>query len=474
MGSSEVLDVNPPNSTANNEGGNPCLVTPVVEETKTGTAVRDQDERGGIGPPPDGGFIAWLQVFGSFFLFFNSWGIMNTFGVFQTYYESALPNSSPSAISWIGSLQAFLLRFIGVITGPLYDIGYFRTLIATGTFLVVFGTMMTSLGTQYWHFLLAQGFCVGLGAGCVYMPCVSVIPQYFTTKRGLATGVAATGSSFGGVLYPIIFRNLESSIGFGWAVRVMAFVSLATCSISFSLMRLRHHPSLSPKGRPAISSPSTNTAVTKKQTRSLLEPAAFKEPPYVFFCAAIFLGCISFFIPIFYIQSYAQSGSSSSHSISPHLATYLLAILNASSIVGRLGSGVLDRYAGPVNMLTLTSILTGTLSLCWIAIPPSTAGGLVTFAVFYGIFSGGFISLPAVAVTSLTTDMSRLGTRMGMNSAIGGFGSLCGSPIAGAILNGSGGWVGLKIFAGVTMLGTGLLMGATKVAKVGWKPWVKA
>jgi MFS family permease len=387
---------------------------------------------------------------------------MNTFGVFQTYYETLLPNSSPSAISWIGSLQVFLLRFVGVITGPLYDIGYFRTLIATGTFLVVFGTMMTSLGTQYWHFLLAQGFCVGLGAGWVFMPSVGVIPQYFSTKRGLATGVAATGSSLGGVLYPIIFRKLEASIGFGWAARVLAFVSLATCSISFSLMRLRHHPSLSPRGTPAVSSSSPDTSTKKKQTRPLLEPAAFKEPPYTILCIAIFLGCMSFFIPIFYLQSYAESGSPSSQSLSPNLATYLLAILNAASIFGRLGSGFLDRHAGPVNILILTSILTGTLSICWIAIPPSSAGGLVAFAALYGVFSGGFIPLPAVAVASLTTDMSRLGTRLGMNSAIGGFGSLCGPPIAGAILKGTGGWIGLKVFAGVAMLGTGVLMGATR------------
>lgn len=26
-----------------------------------------------LGLPPDGGFDAWLQVLGSFFLFFNSW-----------------------------------------------------------------------------------------------------------------------------------------------------------------------------------------------------------------------------------------------------------------------------------------------------------------------------------------------------------------------------------------------------------------
>lgn len=29
---------------------------------------------------PNGGTTAWLQVLASFFLFFNSWGIVNTFG----------------------------------------------------------------------------------------------------------------------------------------------------------------------------------------------------------------------------------------------------------------------------------------------------------------------------------------------------------------------------------------------------------
>lgn len=28
-----------------------------------------------LGPPPNGGFHAWLQVAGSFFLFFNSWWV---------------------------------------------------------------------------------------------------------------------------------------------------------------------------------------------------------------------------------------------------------------------------------------------------------------------------------------------------------------------------------------------------------------
>ena len=125
-------------------------------------------------------------------------GLINAFGVYQTYYEIGfLSNQSPSNISWIGSIQAFLLLIVGAVTGPLYDAGYFYYLIGTGSFLVVFGIMMTSLCTEYWQVMLAQAVCTGLGCGCIFVPCVAIIPQYFSTRKALATGVAASGSSLG-------------------------------------------------------------------------------------------------------------------------------------------------------------------------------------------------------------------------------------------------------------------------------------
>lgn len=39
---------------------------------------------------PNGGTKAWLQVLASFFLFFNSWGIVNTFGMFQDETSKAI------------------------------------------------------------------------------------------------------------------------------------------------------------------------------------------------------------------------------------------------------------------------------------------------------------------------------------------------------------------------------------------------
>lgn len=145
---------------------------------------------------PDGGFHAWLQVFCGFWAFLNSWGLVNAFGVFQDYYHTTLiPNNSNSDISWIGSIQAFLVCATTVIAGPIFDRGHSRILVMFGSIVAVSGMMMTSLCTKYWQLMLAQGLCVGIGSGCLFLPAIAIIPSYFTTKRALATGIAASGSS---------------------------------------------------------------------------------------------------------------------------------------------------------------------------------------------------------------------------------------------------------------------------------------
>lgn len=93
-------------------------------------------------PPPNGGTRAWLQVLGAFFLNFNTWGLLNTFGTFQSEYSTGfLSSSSQSSIAWIGSLQAFLMLVIGVLCGRALDAGYFYIDITLGVFLEVFGMM---------------------------------------------------------------------------------------------------------------------------------------------------------------------------------------------------------------------------------------------------------------------------------------------------------------------------------------------
>ena len=133
------------------------------------------------------------------------------------------------------------------------------------------GFMMTSLCTEYWQTLLAQAVCIGIGNACLFVPSVAILPQYFLKRRALANGIAASGSSFGGIIYPIVFRQLYPKIGFGWATRVLGFISLGTVLFSVAVMRVRVQP---------------------KQKRALFEIKAFKEPPYTLFCFGMFFGFI--------------------------------------------------------------------------------------------------------------------------------------------------------------------------------------
>ena len=41
------------------------------------------------GPPPDGGLKAWTQVAMAWVIIVTTWGYLNSFGVFQTYYTTA-------------------------------------------------------------------------------------------------------------------------------------------------------------------------------------------------------------------------------------------------------------------------------------------------------------------------------------------------------------------------------------------------
>ena len=55
--------------------------------------------------PPDVGLMPWLQVLGGFFVMFNSWGLLLSFGSYQTYYtihRGITDEQEPSNVAWIG------------------------------------------------------------------------------------------------------------------------------------------------------------------------------------------------------------------------------------------------------------------------------------------------------------------------------------------------------------------------------------
>ena len=232
------------------------------------------------GPPPDGGLRAWTQACMGHLTVCTTWGYISSFGVFQTYYVTAL-NHPPSDISWVGSMQIFLLFFVGTFSGRATDAGYFHLVTALGSFFQLLGVFMTSLSTTYWQLFLAQGLCTGLGNGLLFCPTLSLMSTYFTKKRSLAIGIAASGSATGGLVFPAIVQQLLPKIGFPWTVRVLGFVMLVLQAVTLTFSRTRLPP---------------------RKSGPLVEWGAFKELPYLLFSIGMFLNFWGLYFAFYYVR----------------------------------------------------------------------------------------------------------------------------------------------------------------------------
>lgn len=82
----------------------------------------DEKDRNQAEVPPKSSLRSILVAAGAACIFFCTLGLSNSFGTFEEYYlKHQLSDQSPSAISWIGSLQSFLQFFAGMLSGPLFD-----------------------------------------------------------------------------------------------------------------------------------------------------------------------------------------------------------------------------------------------------------------------------------------------------------------------------------------------------------------
>ncbi|KAH7103229.1 major facilitator superfamily domain-containing protein [Auriculariales sp. MPI-PUGE-AT-0066] len=364
---------------------------------------------------PDGGWEAWSVVIAGWLILFCTFGFVNAYGSLQVYYVRALEKSD-SQVAWIGSFQLWLQFSAGLVVGKVFDEGYGKALVVGGSALYILCVYMTSLCKEYWQVFLAQGLGMGLGLGILFLPAISVIPQWFGRKRALATGIVVSGSSVGGIVFPIMINKLIDSHGYAFAVRACAYIITGCLVIAASLIKFRIPGR---KHRPA---------------HMQLPPPDFKSimthKTYWVTIVAIFLIMWGLFLPIFFMQVFAELNG-----IDTNLAFYLLSILNAASVFGRIVPNFLADRFGCFNLLTSVSSCAAILIFVF---PLATSkGSIIVFALLYGFFSGAYVSLIPGCMTSLSSNFGEIGVRIGFANAIVSIAALTGSPIDGALL-GSG------------------------------------
>ncbi|KAJ4346291.1 hypothetical protein N0V95_005501 [Ascochyta clinopodiicola] len=364
------------------------------------------------GPPPDGGFRAWSQVFCAWLAIVNSWGFVNSFGAFQPYYETILPERV-STISWIGSVQACLVFGLGIFSGRALDRGWFRPTVALGIVVQLIGIFTMSAAHSYWQLLLTQGFCTGLGGGIFFVPIMGVCVTYFSKKKAMALGIVTSGTAMGGVLYPLVVRQLLGKVGFGWTVRVLGFMNVASLAFCIAFMRPRLPP---------------------RKTGPLVDWAAFKDAPY---CLQV-LGTCFLMPPVYCVYYFVASFARDKLGMQYTESLNLVIIVNGVGLPARILPGfVADRFIGVLNMQVIA--LCFNIIMLWVWLSVDSIASLYVWVVFYGIAAGAFQSLFPSVIGAYSPDITKTGTRLGMAFTVIGFSALVGGPISGALLQAADG-----------------------------------
>ena len=415
-----------------NQAANPNDLTPLHRDSSPAEA----------DPLPDGGFKAWLQVVISHLVNVNTFGYMLSYGIFQGYYTHTFGYSA-SQISWVGTMELFLVFFLGAFSGRALDLGYYRHTLVVGLTLQLLGVFMTSLSTRFWQLFLAQGICQGIGNGLLFCPAVALVSTYFSPeKRALAISFVACGGATGGMAFPAIAQAPLQRLGFAWTVRVMGLVMLFNSALILAFSRTRLPP---------------------RKAGPWIDWEAFHELPYVLFCAGMFLGFWGLYFAYYYVRPFGQDVLH----VSGRTSFDLLLVINSFGIPGRIFPALLaDRYVGPVNVIVPFILVTGVLLYCWITV--ASVYGIYIWVAAYGFFGGGCQSLYQAASCSFTLDSRKVGARIGMVSTIVSFACLSGAPIAGVLVEYCDGkYIAAQIFGGSVMVcGSVLLLGG-RLAQTG-------
>ncbi|KAI1159354.1 MFS general substrate transporter [Nemania serpens] len=307
----------------------------------------------------------------------------------------------------------------GTVSGKVADNYGPRWPLLLGSVLHVYGLMMTSLSKECYQIFLSQSIASAIGTSFLFYPTVAAAGTWFKKHRALAFGIMVTGSSVGGVVLPILVQQLLPKVGFGWTMPITGFFILGLLLFGNIAVTSRLPPVKKPWS-----------------LKDYLIP--FSELPFLLLAIGAFF---------FYVD-------------------YLVPIVNAASIFGRIFPAHLGDVYGVFNICIIFTLFSGVISLA-IWLPAASAAPLIVYAVLYGFASGLTLAIIPALVASIS-DIQKLGFRVGTLYAFSSFGTLFGSPIAGAIVGAQhGSYTGLKIFCGLTLITGGIFMIMSRIMLVG-------
>ncbi len=367
---------------------------------------------------------AWVVVWATFVCLALIFGVSYSFAAF---FESfAVEFSAQRAdVSWIFGLSGFVYFVMGAGGGMLADRFGPRIVCSAGMALIALGLLATSWATSLLAVYASYGLLVGLGIALVYTPSIASVQPWFTTRRGLAGGIASSGVGAGTLMVPVLVAMAIGPMPWREAMQVLALGVLVLGLLAAAL--LRRAPAA-----PSSGSGGSASGLTLRET--------LRSPTFRWLYLATVLASPVMFIPFAHVSASARDLG-----LGEAFAVGLVGLIGVGSLVGRFAIGLLADRLGRAQTLVLMQLSMGASYVLW-----GAAGGqglLVVFALWFGLSYGSIVSLlPAICMDYFGG--KSVASVVGTLYSGAAFGNLLGPVLAGAVFDHSGHYLGVMAVCG--------------------------
>lgn len=285
----------------------------------------------------------------------------------------------------------------------------FKVPMFVGTVIYTLSMIFAGLSHKIWELFLTQGVMFGIGIGLVYMPTLPVLAQWFSKKRGLATGITSAGAGVGSLVMSFVTRATIEKISLKWAFVINGLIAFALLTPSVLLMKTR-----------------------VKATGARFQPLELKwliHPGFVFVLLWTIFSLMAYVIAVYTVDTFATKALGLSQSKGANIQ----AINAAFQAIGRPAIGLsLDRF-GRINGASGATLIAA-LSCFLIWTFADSYGILIFFAVVQG-FTGGTFFATAGPLTAEVVGLKDMGSAMAILWIVGAVPSLVAEPIGLALVD---------------------------------------
>lgn len=366
-------------------------------------------------------FRGWVVVFGSFLAHFAAIGMMYSYSIFVTTYETEF-ESSRAVVSLGNTIGLGSFFTIGIFSGRLADMFGVKPVVSIGTVFFCIGLVIASYSNSMIMTIMSHGVITHLGIGLVYFPSVAVVPQWFDKSRAFALGMAVLGAGLGNLAFSFGGQLMIESLGWRTTLQVVAGIGAGLLTVAVLCLKRR--------------------LPTEKKGGIFGDMGIIKDRDFQKFCLAAAFFQFGYTVPFVHLAPYIGDLG-----IDATFAGLCVGLIGAGSALGRITLGwVADKY-GRIRVFRVTLI--GSAVTCGLWIVCTTEVPLVIFSVFFGYFNGGFLAMFPVII-SMYFGVARLGGISGIFNMANIPGALAGAPLAGFVKDSTGSYdiaiVGAAVF----------------------------